>query len=146
MPRSAPDLQLVSRLHALAQVVRKRCSAACPLTLQQLHVLLRVRDEKEVTMGDIADVAEVTPASATALVDRLVTDGWIVRKTDGRDKRIVRLALMPRRGAALRRAAMQSATCVAALFTTLPATDRRELSRIIGDVLVAASAQAAAKR
>ena len=73
-----------------AQVDRERLGGE--LSLRQLTVLYLIREETP-TLGYIARRLMVTPAVVTGIVDRLEKRGYVQRKADPEDRRVVRLAL-----------------------------------------------------
>jgi DNA-binding MarR family transcriptional regulator len=75
---------------ATAQVERERLGGE--LSLRQLTVLYLIREETP-TLGYIARRLMVTPAVVTGIVDRLERRGYVQRRADAEDRRVVRLAL-----------------------------------------------------
>src|SRR5271157_3098351 len=62
------------------------------ITSHQLSVLTYLRGQS-VTMRELAKELDVGESAATAVVDRLVRQGLVVRCDDPSDRRVVRLAL-----------------------------------------------------
>ena len=62
------------------------------VTGHQLSVLAYLRGQS-VTMRELARELDVGESAATAVVDRLVRQGLVVRRDDPSDRRVVRLAL-----------------------------------------------------
>lgn len=58
--------------------------------VRALFVLLR---EQEATAGTLARVAELNPASVTAMIDHLEGLGLVQRRRDGRDRRVCWVSL-----------------------------------------------------
>ena len=92
-------------------------AAACGLTPQQHQALLAIRgsDEREVTVGYLAQRLMLKPHSATGLVDRLEALGLLERSSSNIDRRQAVLRLTDRAGD---------------LLMTLSAAHRDELTRI----------------
>lgn len=59
------------------------------VTLSQIKVLKLISTSEEVAMADIANHLKIKPASATALVDKMVQQNWIERTNDPSDRRKV---------------------------------------------------------
>ena len=57
------------------------------LTVAQARLLAVVWTLKKISMADIAKHLNITPASATDLVDRLVSQQWLERISDEQDRR-----------------------------------------------------------
>ncbi len=60
----------------------------------QMMALLHVAKARSATMGEIADVAGVSRAGITGIVDALVDRGWFAR-VDDEDRRVVRVIVTP---------------------------------------------------
>lgn len=63
------------------------------LTMSQIKVLQFVTRVDRVSMADIAKHLNITPASATSLVDKLVQLGWLQREVGDKDRRKVWVVL-----------------------------------------------------
>ena len=75
---------------ATTQVLSERLGG--DLSLRQLTVLYLIRDETP-TLGYVARRLMVTPAVVTGIVDRLEKRGFVQRRADSDDRRVVRLVL-----------------------------------------------------
>lgn len=69
-------------------------SGLSPADLFVLSVLLIERD-RQLRPSDVAHILSVTPAALSQRLAKLEAKGFVVRCGDGRDRRIVRLALTP---------------------------------------------------
>jgi DNA-binding MarR family transcriptional regulator len=56
-------------------------------------VLFRLREQEGLSQVDLADVLELQPISLVRLLDRLVEQGLVERRSDPRDRRANRLFL-----------------------------------------------------
>ncbi len=97
----SPRELLVDRYCELQPHLQRRFSALLhrelreelpAVTGHQLSVLTYLRGQS-VTMRELAKELEVGESAATAVVDRLVRQGLVVRRDDPADRRVVRLAL-----------------------------------------------------
>jgi DNA-binding MarR family transcriptional regulator len=82
--------QMQRRFSALLQ--RELREQLHGVTGHQLSVLIYLRGQS-VTMRELAKELDVGESAATAVVDRLVRQGLVVRCDDPSDRRVVRLAL-----------------------------------------------------
>ena len=82
--------QMQRRFSALLQ--RELRDELLAVTGHQLSVLTYLRGQS-VTMRELAKELDVGESAATAVVDRLVRQGLVVRRDDPSDRRVVRLAL-----------------------------------------------------
>src|SRR5438045_450401 len=57
----------------------------------QLHGLIIIREHDGITMKEFADHLRVTSPTATSFANRLVKLGWITRKHDLKNRKLVRL-------------------------------------------------------
>lgn len=88
-----------SLLHTLARILHQQDSIfqreLHELTVLQAHALKMIKVQQKMSMGELAEALQVTPASATALTDRLIKTGWVVRHSSEEDRRLIHLSLAP---------------------------------------------------
>jgi len=72
-------------------------------TIEQWRTLSLLADRRSRPMSEIADVALLPAPSLTRLVDRLVADNLVYRRSDPRDRRRVLVRITPRGEAHYRR-------------------------------------------
>ncbi len=65
------------------------------LSMPQVHAIMVARDRGQATITEIAGVLGVSLPSASAMVDRLVEKGILVRRQDRRDRRRVLVSVAP---------------------------------------------------
>jgi DNA-binding MarR family transcriptional regulator len=102
-PRAAPVgdgsyRTLAAFRYALRRFLRfsEQAAERAGLTPQQHQALLAVRGwagTLPITVGELAEQLQVQHHSAVGLVDRLVAEGLVVRRTDTADRRRIRLAV-----------------------------------------------------
>ncbi|MBB4663043.1 MarR family winged helix-turn-helix transcriptional regulator [Conexibacter arvalis] len=63
------------------------------LSLTQALLLSGLLDEPELTVGALAERAEVSKPTATRMLDGLERDGYVTRRPCARDRRVVLIAL-----------------------------------------------------
>lgn len=63
------------------------------LTIGQIEILYFIKNKKQVLMKDIAEFLNITPPSATSLINNLVLNDILERKCDKDDRRMVWLSL-----------------------------------------------------
>lgn len=95
------DYQLLAEFrHVLARFLAfsERAARAAGLAPRQHQALLAIKGYPggaEVTVGDLAARLAIRHHSAVGLVDRLVESGYLVRRSDARDRRRAILSLTP---------------------------------------------------
>ena len=92
------DTELGDLLHQWRELMasaRPRWTAA-DLTFTQLRALSVLARKQPQRMSDLADALDMTPASASALIDRIDQRGFVTRRSDPDDRRTVRVELSRR--------------------------------------------------
>jgi DNA-binding MarR family transcriptional regulator len=84
--------QLVETSRLLRNYIDNRAKAR-GTTRAQWIVLFRLREQEGLSQVDLADVLELQPISLVRLLDRLVEQGLVERRSDPRDRRANRLFL-----------------------------------------------------
>ncbi len=59
----------------------------------QLRTLVFIKDKGCVKSSELAKQFNVTPATITAQIDKLVSNGWLERCDDGNDRRVINITL-----------------------------------------------------
>jgi DNA-binding MarR family transcriptional regulator len=63
------------------------------LTLSQIRALVVLEQENDATAGDLAKSAGLNPASMTAMLDQLESNGIVVRRRSTDDRRVCMVSL-----------------------------------------------------
>ena len=126
---------ILQKLDALVSLLQKRFrslySTLGKLTFLQLQALLYIREAGRAHMRELADNLEISPSSATALVDRLVRLKWLTRIADVRDRRTQLLTLRAQSKAHLEQILAKKFRHLSAILNTLSQHDRHFLIRIL---------------
>ena len=88
--------QIVSQLVETSRLLRNYIDNRAKgrgTTRAQWIVLFRLREQEGLSQVDLADVLELQPISLVRLLDRLVEQGLVERRSDPRDRRANRLFL-----------------------------------------------------
>lgn len=117
--------QLLRRMHhKLAK------SMADKLTGSQFMVLKRINDHGRITVSGMAEDLNVSLSAVTALIDRMYRAGFVVRKRDEEDRRLVWLELTNEGNEILTTCQEARWQVMAKYFKELPEEDLQELLRI----------------
>jgi DNA-binding MarR family transcriptional regulator len=97
-PHSKRSLRLWLRLLSCTMIVEKRLRARLDAdfgtTLPRFDVLSALERHPEgLTMGQLSRAMMVSNGNVTAVVNRLLEDGWVVRVSDKADRRVATVRL-----------------------------------------------------
>ena len=88
------DLELVARLRvAVARLNRQLRQQAGDLTPTMQSALVTIEHHGPITLGALAAIEQVAPATVTKLVTKLVEAGLVHRTVDAEDRRVARVEL-----------------------------------------------------
>ena len=93
-----PDISigyLVKRVHQQAQVAMEPVFAREGLTFIQWHALISIHFGRGLTCAALARDLGYDKGATTRLIDVLETRGWVVRRREHEDRRMVALKLTP---------------------------------------------------
>lgn len=71
------------------------CEAWGELSIPQYHAIMVIRQQGQITMTELSERLGVSPPSASAMVDRLVAKGILVREHSSKDRRKVVVRVSP---------------------------------------------------
>ena len=88
------DLALVARLRvAVARLNRQLRQQAGDLSPTMQSALVTIEHHGPLTLGELASIEQIAPATVTKLVGRLVDEGLVHRSVDPGDRRVARVQL-----------------------------------------------------
>lgn len=102
-----------------------------PSSYLHLETLRYIKEANTTGMSDVADYLRIAAPSATALVNTLVKDGYLLRKPDAGDRRRVNLAVSAKGERLLSDAVARREKAFARVTEHLSDADRIELARIL---------------
>ena len=105
------------------------------LTYLQLQTLLIIKKHQKATMGFLADEMNISAASATSLVERLIKNNWLERLYDPSDRRQVHLIIPENKLLALTKAIDQKTERMESMLGKLSTEDRLALQRILEELI-----------
>lgn len=97
----------------------------------QLFALFAIHDQEGLTMRELANALQITPPSATSFANRLVKYGWIKRKQDPKNRKIVRLSTTKKGKKNLVDHLRKKSTMMKNILSSIPDSDQKELLRIL---------------
>jgi DNA-binding MarR family transcriptional regulator len=144
MPSPDPLDADVHRFDELLAALGKRQSLRDPLAMAveemsltgpQLHAVLWLRREGQLTMGRLSQRVGVTEKTGTGLVDRLERDGYVRRVRDEADRRVVHVRLTDQGGAVAAELDRQITEKMRLMLGLLDPEDRSALFRVLEKLL-----------
>jgi DNA-binding MarR family transcriptional regulator len=97
------------------------------ISMAQLHILLTLQRNGEMTMSRLADVLNVSLSNATGLIDRIEERGYVERTRVPEDRRVVKIRVTPEGSRMLDEVDALSDELIRSVLTRL---DRSKLSGI----------------
>jgi len=101
------------------------------LTIGQLETLRYVAEKKQVFMKELANSFNITPPSATAMIDHLAKLGLITRSQDKKDRRNVYLTLTSKGGRVYKKTTDQQQQRLKTLLGRLNPKEKNQLIKIL---------------
>lgn len=105
------------------------------ITGSQFFVLKKINSKNRMTVSEVADQLAVSLSAITALVDRLVKAGLVVRSRDDQDRRLVWLQVTDNGREVLRKCTEGRRKVASKYFGQLPREDMEKLIEIYEKVL-----------
>jgi len=85
----------IDRIISSHMLTCESCKTFKDLSLVQLHVVMNIRKQGPMSISQIARMMEVSPPSASVMVDRLVEKGLLIRRQSTEDRRKVVVQISP---------------------------------------------------
>lgn len=125
--------ELTSLFFEMRQTIRANLpqGQADPNAWMRCETLRFIDEHDAPTMQEIAKHLRITAPSATSLVRKLASLGWIIREPSGSDKRVVRISLTAAGTHEVSRYRKQSERTMRKVFSRLPERDLRHLMRVL---------------
>lgn len=130
---SHQDTSLIEAIFKLSRFMREGIMCNNDLThlsMLQLQALVFLKKHKDSQMGEIAENFSIELPSATSLVNKLVKADLVLRKTDKKDRRLVRITLTQKGDSLLKKAMEEKTNRIKQNLTTLTQKDKEDLLRI----------------
>lgn len=105
------------------------------LTISQVEVLRSIGMEGSQTMKDIAKSLQITPPSATSLIEEMEKKGLVKREKHVTDRRIVSIRLTKKSQTLFSRVCLQKKAIIDSMLSKLSAGEKKTLEKIIGIII-----------
>ena len=114
------------------------------ITLPQLRILFRLRQEPGLGVKELAQAFAVSASNVTQQVDKLVARGLVARVERPEDRRQVQLTLTPEGDGVAGEISHTARTYLRGLLSQVPAADLEQLTRVLDHVAALARTAAVA--
>ncbi|MCI5146800.1 MAG: MarR family transcriptional regulator [Candidatus Electrothrix sp. AR3] len=84
-----------SHMHNSLLQLNRQDRGCHELSMAQMNLLLTVRNHKNLTLGNLAELLKVSPPSVSVMVERLVERNLLIRNRSTKDRRKVFIGLSP---------------------------------------------------
>lgn len=101
------------------------------ITRAQWLVLTRLHRQPGASLSELAEMMEVEKATAGRMIDRLVANGWVARRTQRDDRRVKRVYLTPEAERVHKRIWRVAEATVEDALTGLSAQESRQLMTLL---------------
>lgn len=101
------------------------------VTIPQFAILNFLNTDGEHKMTDMAKFMNVSTAAITGIIDRLTKSGYVVRKHDSDDRRIVRVNLTAKGGDLVKKSFQKRRQMIIDMFGKISQKEREDYLRIL---------------
>lgn len=132
--------KIIASTFELQRAIKKKMmnmDPAAGVNLHQMHTLRFIDEQPKLTMSKLADTLHISQASATPLIARLQKMGLVQRKTDPKNRKLVRLVLTPKGKEQLKKAFQMCQKQLKEIFSFIPKKDQPVFARILAELLSA---------
>jgi DNA-binding MarR family transcriptional regulator len=129
--------ELASLFFSTRQIIRQKLPSeqyADPNSWMRLEALRYIAGSDGPTMREVAGYVRIKPPSMTSLVGHLMRSGFVTKRADLADKRVVRLYPTKRGSRLLENYGKKSARTMRSVFSKLPQRDVEQLTGILRKV------------
>lgn len=122
----------IGRLSALfPRWMSKKVESRFEITSSQLMVMFLLTQSEMATMGQLAEMLDLTPRAITGIVDGLTKKNYAIRNQDSNDNRITWIRLTPQGKAFFKSARPEISAKFGDLLSVLTRREQVELVRLI---------------
>lgn len=130
MNQSVSD-QLLDAAIEFGRLMHRKCAEKRDGNWLQMRALALIGENKGMTMTAFAEALEVTSPSATSFASKLVELGWVERRADDKNRKLVRLHLTEAGQTTLGHLAQAHRDMIRDVHASIPLEDQAHLLRIL---------------
>lgn len=102
-----------------------------PFSIMQIGLIHYIKRHDNARMKELAEFLEITPPSATTMVNKLVDIGFLRRAYDRRDRRTIIISLTEKGQRLFKRAEMEKRRIFEEMLSRITEDERKNLLRIL---------------
>lgn len=129
--------EIESLLRHVSIIIRKRgrdILSNFDITPPQFDALLLLRENGELTMGELCQKMYLACSTATDLIDRMERNDLIVRERDNEDRRVIRLKTKPKGLQIIEEVLRARKAYLSTILAQVADEDKEQLIRALGQV------------
>jgi DNA-binding MarR family transcriptional regulator len=134
-PKSLASLYVASSIGRLSTLfprwMGKKVESKHDVTSSQLMVIFLLTQSEKMTMGQLAEILDLTPRAITGIVDGLTKKKYVLKNQDSQDHRIFWILLSPQGKTFMKSAKPDVAAKLGDLLGVLTRKEQVELVRLI---------------
>ncbi len=130
----AQTRNIVDLSFELSRLMRSAMSQSDPKhasTNLRLQGLTLIRETPHITMKDLSQKLGISASTATVFIDRMVELGWVVRKADKKNRKLVCLSVTPHGKRCLTKNLKERRAILRDSIAQIPLKDQKSLHRIL---------------
>ena len=134
-PKALASLYVTASIGRLSSLfprwMSKKVESKYDVTSSQLMLMFLLSQTEKMTMGQLAEMLDLTPRAITGIVDGLTKKKYVLKNQDPKDHRIFWIFLSPQGNSFLKSAKPDIATKLGDLLGILTRKEQVELVRLI---------------
>lgn len=134
---SSTSDQLIDAVFEFGRQMHRRCAEKKDGNWLQMRALTLIAGKEGLTMTEFAEALDVTSPSATSFAGKLVDLGWVARKADDKNRKLVRLHLTEAGTIALQEQMLAHREMIRSVHATISPEDQQQLLRILRQMISA---------
>jgi DNA-binding MarR family transcriptional regulator len=123
--------QLLDAVLEFGRLMHRKCAENKEGNWLQIRALGLIAEKQGMTMTEFAEALDVTSPSATSFAQKLVDLGWIERRADASNRKLVRLQLTAQGRTALAEKMQAHRDMIRSVHSSIPLEDQAQLLRIL---------------
>ncbi len=134
---SSTSDQLIDAVFEFGRQMHRRCAEKKDGNWLRMRALGLIAENDGMTMTAFAEALDVTSPSATSFAGKLVDLGWVARRADRKNRKLVRLHLTQAGAVALQEQMLAHREMIRSIHAAISPEDQLQLLRILRQMISA---------